>query len=586
MRQFSYPNSQFTNILGGASIGWKLKVYDTGTTDYASIYSNLAQTTPTANPVIADADGFLASFYWTGTVDVVLTDENDNLIDSANGIQDLVSTINAVVVAGNISLPYGAASGSGDTITATLPISADFSDGGVFIVRANAANTGAANTPNLQINSYASRRIKKIGSSALIANDIVSGMNMILVYNLAQDCYYLINHEATFLKRDGTAAMLGALNMGTQKINGLVAGAARTDALNVAQAQDGSTTYAVAGGSANALTVTLAPAITAYVEGQAVVFSAASNNTAAATINVNAVGAKNLLRKDGSSLKVNDLQADFVYTAIYDGVDFILQDTQVHTSGQCKISIGGGDVILSRYNGYKLSINNVLEDIPSSGVLLSTTSLSPNTLYYVYAYMSGSTMTLEASATASAVNSVNGVRIKSGDATRTLVGMARTDGSTLWSLYKSWFNDDGSIGYSYFSTDRSTSNTAGFTEINSEIRVDFLSWDSQTISVSLNGACLFNVGGADDGYAHFGIAIDGASVSDNATGMVGAFGVDNYGDEAWNATSLTFYENALAEGYHYATLSGLAVTTDGSGGSLYFSGSGTSGRRTSLTVKT
>ena len=33
-------------------------------------------------------------------------------------------------------------------------------------------------------------------------------------------------------------------------------------------------------------------------------------------------------------------------------------------------------------------------------------------------------------------------------------------------------------------------------------------------------------------------------------------------------------------------LSGLAVTTFGSGGTLYFSGSGTSGRRTSLTVKT
>lgn len=235
MRQFSYPNSQFTNILGGASIGWKLNVYDTGTTDYASIYSNLAQTTPTANPVIADADGFLASFYWTGTVDVVLTDENNNLIDSAAGIQDLVSTINAVVVAGNISLPYGAASGSGDTITATLPISADFSDGGVFIVRANAANTGAANTPNLQVNSYASRRIKKIGSSALIANDIVSGMNMILVYNLAQDCYYLINHEATFLKRDGTAAMTGALNMGSQKITNLANGTANGDAVNYLQ---------------------------------------------------------------------------------------------------------------------------------------------------------------------------------------------------------------------------------------------------------------------------------------------------------------------------------------------------------------
>jgi hypothetical protein len=235
MRQFSYPNSQFTTILGGASIGWKLNVYDTGTTNKASIYSDLGQTIPTANPVIGDADGFLASFYWTGTIDVVLTDENDNLIDSANGIQDLVSTINAVVVAGNISLPYGAASGSGDTITAALPITSDFSDGGMFIVRANAANTGAANTPNLQVNSYASRRIKKIGGVALIANDIVSGMNMILVYDLAQDCYYLINHEATFLKRDGTAAMLGAIDMDSHKITNLTAGTADGDAVNYLQ---------------------------------------------------------------------------------------------------------------------------------------------------------------------------------------------------------------------------------------------------------------------------------------------------------------------------------------------------------------
>ena len=187
MRQFSYPNSQFTNILGGASIGWKLNVYNTGTTNAASIYSNLAQTTPTANPVIADADGFLASFYWTGTVDVVLTDENNNLIDSAAGIQDLVSTINAIVVAGSITLPFGDASGDGNTITTTLPITADFSDGGVFVVRANANNAGTINTPNLQVNSFASRRIKKIGGIALVANDIVSGMNCLMVYNLAQD---------------------------------------------------------------------------------------------------------------------------------------------------------------------------------------------------------------------------------------------------------------------------------------------------------------------------------------------------------------------------------------------------------------
>lgn len=250
MRQFSYPNSQFTTILGGASIGWKLNVYDTGTTDYASIYSNLAQTTPTANPVIADADGFLASFYWTGTVDVVLTDENDNLVDSATGIQDLVSTINAVVVAGSITLPFGTASGDGNTITTTLPITADFSDGGVFIIRANASNAGTINTPNLQVNSYASRRIKKIGGVALIANDIVSGMNMVLVYHEAQDCYYLINHEATFLKRDGTAKMLGAIDMDSHKITNLTAGTANGDAVNYLQlGGDSSREFAVAAGT-------------------------------------------------------------------------------------------------------------------------------------------------------------------------------------------------------------------------------------------------------------------------------------------------------------------------------------------------
>ena len=586
MRQFSYPNSQFTNILGGASIGWKLNVYDTGTTDYASIYSNLAQTTPTANPVIADADGFLASFYWTGTVDVVLTDENDNLIDSAAGIQDLVSTINAAVVAGNITLPFGDASGSGDTITATLPITADFSDGGVFIVRANAANTGASNTPNLQINSYASRRIKKIGGVALIASDIVSGMNMILVYHEAQDCYYLINHESTFLKRDGTAAMLGALNMGTQKINGLVAGNARTDALNVAQAQDNSTQYAEAGGSPNALTLTLSPALTAYVNGQRINFNALSTNTGAATIAVNGLSALTMTRVDGSPIQAGDIQASTIYEIIVSGSNAVLQGVGEFVVGQCQLTMGGGDLILSRFNGYKLFINNALRIIPAVSPTINTTSLSANTTYYIYAYMSGSTMTLEASATAPTEYSINGVMVKTGDSSRTLVGMGRTNASPAWSICRSWFNDIDNTASSYFTTDRSTNNTASFTEINSEIRAEFLVWDGQAANISVNGGTLLNMGAGDGGYAYYGIAIDGASPQDNGCGIVGVAVADNYASQDWLPLSINTAISGLSEGYHYATVSGLVVHTSGSGGLLYFNGSATSGRRTSLTVKT
>lgn len=585
MRQFSYPNSQFTNILGGASIGWKLNVYDTGTTNKASIYSDLGQTIPTANPVIADADGFLASFYWTGTVDVVLTDENDNLIDSANGIQDLVSTINAVVVAEGVTLPFGTASGSGDTIIATLPITSDFSDGGVFIVRANAANTGAANTPNLQVNSYASRRIKKIGGVALIANDIVSGMNMILVYNLAQDCYYLINHESTFLKRDGTAAMLGTLDMGSHKVSSVLSGTAKTDAPNIGQVQDNSTQYAVAGGSPNALTLTLSPALTAYVNGQRINFNALSTNTGAATITVNGLSALTMTRVDGSPMQAGDIQASTIYEIIVSGSNAVVQGVGEFVVGQCQLTMSGGYLILSRFNGYKLFINNALRIIPATPLSLNSAVLTINTTYYIYAYMSGATMTLEASATVPAEYSVNGVKIKNGDSSRTLVGMGRTDGAA-WAICRSWFNDTDNTSSSYYTADRSTNSTAGFAEVNSEIRAGFLVWDGQPADISVNGGTLLNMGAGDGGYAYYGIAIDGASPQDNGCGIIGVVVPGNYTSQDWLPLGISVSVGGLSEGYHYATVSGVVVHTEGSGGLLYFSGSGTSGRRTSLTVKT
>lgn len=197
MIQFSYPNSQFTNILGGAGVGWSMYVYNTGTTDLASIYSDVAQTIEADNPVISDSNGMFASFYWTGTVDVVIKDENGDTFDSAEGIQDLVSTILANLPETSANIPAGIASGDGDTITVTLPITADFVDLDMFLFRANTGNSGSTNTPNLLINAYPSRRIKKIGGAALLEGDIVANQNCLMVYNESQDYYYLLNPEAT-----------------------------------------------------------------------------------------------------------------------------------------------------------------------------------------------------------------------------------------------------------------------------------------------------------------------------------------------------------------------------------------------------
>lgn len=446
MRQFTFPNDQFTTITGAPGIGWKMYVYDTGTTNLSSIYSNKALTVPTANPVIADADGFFSTFFWSGTIDVTLTDDADNVISSVTGIIDFQSDVISIVSALSSSVPFGDAAGSGDAITCTISAlgTSDFNDGALFIMRANAGNTGAANTPNLIVNALASRRIKKLGGSALIASDIVSGLYCLLTYNRAQDCYYLLNHEATKLSRDGSLAMLGALNMGGFKITSGAVGTLAADYPTIGQIQNGGVTYIAAGGTANALTATLAPAIAAYTEGQVFNIKAASTTTAAAvTLNVNGLGVKNVKRSDGSPLLIGDIQAGQLCQFMYNGTDFLLlvPAAGLWNTGQCQLNLTGGNLVLTPLKGNQIVINGIVYAIPSAGVSLAPAGVSASTEYFIYAYMNSGTMTLEFSATAFATDASTGQTIKSGDASRSFVGWAKSDGGSLWSLCRSYYND-------------------------------------------------------------------------------------------------------------------------------------------------
>jgi hypothetical protein len=75
--------------------------------------------------------------------------------------------------------------------------------------------------------------------------------------------------------------------------------------------------FAVAAGTGNALTATFTPAPAAYVDGASFRLQLAHTNTAAATLNVNALGAKSILKSDGSAVAAGDLVAgtvqDFTY---------------------------------------------------------------------------------------------------------------------------------------------------------------------------------------------------------------------------------------------------------------------------------
>jgi len=128
------------------------------------------------------------------------------------------------------------------------------------------------------------------------------------------------------LNKDGSNSATGNLNIGSNRLTNVSAGTARTDAINLSQVQDNSLLWGgTSGGAANAQTLTLAPIITAYAAGQRYSFLAGFTNTAAATLNINGVGAKNIFNTaTGAAIGAGEIVATRAYEVIYDGTQFLL----------------------------------------------------------------------------------------------------------------------------------------------------------------------------------------------------------------------------------------------------------------------
>ncbi|MGO6934691.1 hypothetical protein ACCS97_23465 [Rhizobium ruizarguesonis] len=89
--------------------------------------------------------------------------------------------------------------------------------------------------------------------------------------------------------------------------------------------QSGVLNYAVAGGTANAITIILAPVPDALVAGIKINVKIGTTNTGAVTINTNGLGAVNANRKDGGALAGGDLIAGEIVPFIFDGAVWRLQ---------------------------------------------------------------------------------------------------------------------------------------------------------------------------------------------------------------------------------------------------------------------
>lgn len=216
--------------------------------------------------------------------------------------------------------------------------------------------------------------------------------------------------------------------------------------------------------------------------------------------------------------------------------------------GQCRLTKSGANIVLSPVRGNLLTVNGLNCSVPSGGVSLAPTGLTPGALYYIYATASaGVVNALVASATAHVTDATSGVEVMSGDSTKTLVGQVRPIAGPAFAdslnqrFVRSWFNRFKPPLVSSFSTARTTTSTT-FVELNTEIRTEFLIWADETAQFSFNP---FTFHSTTD-YMITGIAFDGATTP-NCTGA--SFGTNGSAAPSSCATQ-------LSEGYHFASING------------------------------
>jgi hypothetical protein len=228
--------------------------------------------------------------------------------------------------------------------------------------------------------------------------------------------------------------------------------------------------------------------------------------------------------------------------------------------GQCVLAKSGANIVLTPKGGGNLiTINGLPCSVPAAGVSLAATGLSVGTEYNIYAVATAGVVTsLEASTTAHSMSSTTGnvgVEIKTGDDTRSMVGRVRIITGPAFAdtitqrFVRSWFNRIAIRLRGIFTASRSV-NATTFTEINTEIRVEFLIWADEIVQMALNAPVMVVSGTSTYGMATIGF--DGVSDFNDQAGTW-------YGSTSGVIQPMMTYagvKDGLSEGYHYATVIG------------------------------
>ena len=190
-----------------------------------------------------------------------------------------------------------------------------------------------------------------------------------------------------------------------------------------------------------------------------------------------------------------------------DAVPLALEQLQM---GQCKLVMVNSTALrLMPYNGDQIMIAGVLRTIPAAGAgPLGLTGFAAQALNYIYASWNNVAVVIERSTTAYQI--VNGLRVKIGDPSRTLVGMACSwTGSAFEpAMVRSWFNEDGISVFFYSGLDQALT-TPNVWWTMPDPRGTFLAWAGEQYVAILNANAYAPVWGE---FCSMAIGMDGGII--------------------------------------------------------------------------
>lgn len=327
-------------------------------------------------------------------------------------------------------------------------------------------------------------------------------------------------------------------------------------------------------GTADAMAITPSPAYTTYAAGMNfLVKKSASANTGSCTLNVNALGAIDVLMPGGADPLAGELPASELLHLAYNGSNFVVLNPRIVLPpvGQCRLTKSGANLLLSPKGGNQITIYGVRYIIPSAGVTLSASGASAGTTYFIYAYISGGAVTLERSTTGHSTDTTTGQEVKTGDATRTLVGMARAITGPAWAdsaqqrLVRSWFNDPGLVAEAAIVADVNITSDS-YVLLHSNMQCEMLNWADDRVLMYHRGAGRVSV--TQDIFVAFA---DG-----DTTALSNSEWLDRWqsspGDDVWINNYKAFQEPS--EGYHAWRV----IAKRGAAVTLTFEGSSVEGR--------